>query len=1189
MLRKSKTGLPPQARTKSAAAQGRARLTDLLRQLKLFVRRPLVRRLMYGVGAVAGVLVLACLALWWRLSSGPIALDLATPWLTAAIEENFGAGYRVDVGGTQLERDQDGRTALRIRNIVVRDPSGSEVARAPKAEVGFSGAGLLTGRLRAERLSLVGAELSVSIDQSGQFTVFAGAQRQPIVTAPAIGSTYVASAVPGQTRAAAPAAPPTPAPAPPVAQATRSSMENIAALLAWIDSLGGLGLDGRDLAEVGLKNGVLKVVDARADKTLTFENINLSVNRPKGGGIAFNVSSETPVRVGNETVMRPWFIRAAMVGSGYARRTVQVEASDVAGKDLLLALRLDEGQLQADVKISAVLNAEISHDGTVLGVAGRIVAEGGSIGEINDEESQIPIERAEFSLDWDSARRALLVPFHVRSGANRITLLAQLDPPRDASSPWMLGLTGGTVVLGSVGVGDDDPSIVLERVAVRARFDPVKRRIDLDQGDFRTRDLGIRLSGSLDYSGAEPRLALGMASTRMNVATMKRIWPPFVAPAVRTWVLSHVVSGSIERVDIATNAPMHTLKASGPPVPDNGLSIEVAAKGATIRPVDGLPPIRDADIGVRITGRTATVTVGRGNVEVSPGRRVVLTNGVFEVPDTFPKGPPARVRFRAEGSVPAVAELLAMERLRDASGTPVDPSSSRGNVAANVVVGLPLQRDLPRGATTYTINADITNFSAERMMMGQKVEATTLRVIANAQGYHIRGDVKINGTLAVLDFRKPRGDGDAEVRIQATLDEAARARLGFEVGSAVAGPVPVKLTGRMGASDKESRFAVEADLTQAKIDGLFPGWMKPAGRSVRSSFTLVKQPQGTRFEDLVIEGHGASIKGTVELDASGELASVNFPVFNLADGDKANLKAERASDGTLKVTMRGEVYDGRGFVKTSLSSDQKKKSTIGDLDLDIRIGAVAGFHGETMRGLDLKLSRRAGQIRSFALNAKLGRDTPLIGDLRGRGGGRDVVYFETNDAGALFRFTDLYAKMHGGQMWVALDPPSQDDTAQEGILNVRDFAVRGEAALENIASSAPNSPPGTARGVEFSRMRVDFTRAPGRLVIRDGVVRGPIVGATIDGSIDYNRDDVRMRGTFVPLYGLNNMFGQFPIIGLFLGGGSNEGLVGITYEVVGSPSAPRLNVNPISAVAPGLLRKFFEFPASADTPPQSFR
>ena len=88
-------------------------------------------------------------------------------------------------------------------------------------------------------------------------------------------------------------------------------------------------------------------------------------------------------------------------------------------------------------------------------------------------------------------------------------------------------------------------------------------------------------------------------------------------------------------------------------------------------------------------------------------------------------------------------------------------------------------------------------------------------------------------------------------------------------------------------------------------------------------------------------------------------------------------------------------------------------------------------------------------------------------------------------------------------------------------------------------------------------------------------------GATVDGYIDYNRDDVRMRGTFVPLYGLNNMFGQIPIVGLFLGG-SNEGMFGITYEVSGGTSNPRTMVNPISAIAPGVLRKFFEFREQPD-------
>jgi hypothetical protein len=54
------------------------------------------------------------------------------------------------------------------------------------------------------------------------------------------------------------------------------------------------------------------------------------------------------------------------------------------------------------------------------------------------------------------------------------------------------------------------------------------------------------------------------------------------------------------------------------------------------------------------------------------------------------------------------------------------------------------------------------------------------------------------------------------------------------------------------------------------------------------------------------------------------------------------------------------------------------------------------------------------------------------------------------------------------------------------------------------------------------------------------------------------------------------MFGRLPFVGPLLGG-QNEGLLGVTYEVVGPPHAPTLRVNPISAVAPGFLRKLFEF------------
>ena len=1161
--------------------EARARVERLARttwRMRALTCWPLLRKFAIVGGALAGVASIAMVALWWRLSSGPIELDIATPWLSAAIKENFGDGHEVEIGGTQLERDASGRPSLRIRDIVVRDADGMIVASAPKAEVGVSGTGLMLGRVRAERLSLVGAEMAVRIETDRKVTVFAGGNKRPIVTALAsassmpltTGSTPLATVRPSSAIGAPPPAQ--------SASSPRGIVPDFAALLAWVESLDAGGLDGRDLAEIGLKGGNLTVDDERNGKQWTFTNIDLSVTRPKDGGIALTISSEA--------AERPWLVRAAMTPGQNGRRIVDIEAQKVSAKDLMLALRLGDGDYEPDLPVSGRIRADIGLDGIPQVLEGRIQVDKGSIIDLDDPLGSIPIDRAEFNLEWDAMRRALSVPFQVVSGGNRITLLAQFEAPREAGGVWNGKVSGGTIVLASAAPVDTNP-LVLNRFLLRLRFDPSNQRIDVDQGEFGNTEIGIALSGHLDYSGEDPRLVLGAAGTRMTAATMKRLWPVMVTPKVRAWVEDHIVNGAIERLVIAVNAPMSTLKASGPPVPDDGLSIEIVGHGAEIRPVTGLPAIRDADLNVRVSGRTAVINLGRGNVEMSPGRKLAITGGVFEVPDTSVKEPPAKARFRLDGSVPAAAELLALERLREFSGAPLDPAASRGTLTAQVTLGLPLRPDLAPGSSTYTVNADVANFAAERLVMGLKVEAALLKISANNHGQWIRGDVKLNGVPAALDYRKPHGDAEAEVRVQTTLDENARGKLGFDLAGFLSGPVPVKLNGRVPAREGDSRFAVEADLTQAKVDNLLPGWAKAYGRPARATFTLVNKNPGTRFEDFVVESPGVSVKGAIEIDGSGEIVSANFPVFSLSDGDKTTLKADRAPDGTLRVTLRGDVYDGRGFVKSAMtgSAGHKQKHDSRDIDLDVKLGTVAGFHGETLRGLDLRMSRRGGVITNFALNAKLGRDTPLLGDLRGRAGTtRQVLFIETNDAGAFFRFNDIYPKIVGGEMWVAMDPHSVDQRPQDGILNIRDFVVRGEGALDRVAGAPPGQP---QTGVEFSRLRVEFTRSLGRLAIREGLVRGPVIGATVEGYLDYVREDVRLRGTFVPLYGLNNMFGQIPIFGLFLGG-SNEGLLGVTYEVVGPPSAPILRVNPISAIAPGLLRKFFEFPSSNAPAQQSY-
>jgi Protein of unknown function len=1145
----------------------------LLAYRRLLARHQrLIRRVGIGGAVVVGVLALGFVTLWWRLANGPIQLDVATPWLAAAIEENFGSQHKVQVGGTQIERTGNGGAAVRIRDIVVRDAEGTVVASAPKAEVRVSGMSLLSGHMRAESLNLVGAELSVRIEQNGDVTVFAGANKHPIATAPASVAAAVANGAEASPAPLAASGHPVLAGAAPVPQ--RKTSEILAALLTWIDGIGETGLDGHDLRELGLKDGNLNVDDARTGKHWNFQDITLSLERPHGGGVV--------VTVGSSNAERPWGLTASIKPLHDGSRSIELEARHVAASDLLLAGRLDDGNLEANLPLSASLRGEFGPDGVPHGLVGRIVAETGFISEADGADGRIDIDHAEIKLNWDAANRVLVAPLQIISGGNRITLLSEVRAPEQAGGIWLFKIGNGTIVLNSPNFAGDP--LVLNRVAFGGQFDPASKRFVVEGGDIGNAELGVAMSGKAEFTGGDLHLAAGFAATRMSVDALKRMWPVFVSPKVRDWFLTHLNSGTVERLVVAVNAPLDTLKASGPPVPDDGLSIEAQATNCVIQPVQGLPALHDADLNVHIVGRNAVITLNKAIADVPSGKKLVMSAGAFEVPDTAPHEPPARVRFKLDGPVPAAAELLTMDRLRDAAaGAPFDPLTTRGTMSANVTLGMPLKADLPPGSTNYAITVDATNFSADHMIMGQKVEAAALKVVANNQGFALKGDVKIGGTPASLEYRKARGDDGADISLQGMLDDNARANFGLDPANSISGGIPLKLTGRVGTGpDRDGKFAIEADLTSAQIDSFLPGWVKPSGKPARATFTLTTKPQSIRIDDLLIEGAGGGVKGNIELDGSGELQTATFPSYGFADGDRTNLKVDRAQDGALRVVMRGDVYDGRGFIKTmtgSPSGSAAAKRPV-DIDLDMKLGAIVGYNGEALRSLDLKMSRRAGEIRSFGLSAKIGRDAPLTGELRSRAGGRQVIALSTGDGGALFRLTDVYARMNGGEMVIAMDAPSADNPVQQGSITVHQFSVHDEAQLQHAVNT---SEPQVQRNVmEFSSMRVDFDKSPGRVVLRDGVVRGPTLGATIDGMIDYSRDELHLRGTLVPLYGPNNLLGQLPIVGLFLGG-EKEGLVGITYEVVGKPGNPVLRINPISALAPGLLRKVFEFPMNNGT------
>jgi len=170
---------------------------------------------------------------------------------------------------------------------------------------------------------------------------------------------------------------------------------------------------------------------------------------------------------------------------------------------------------------------------------------------------------------------------------------------------------------------------------------------------------------------------------------------------------------------------------------------------------------------------------------------------------------------------------------------------------------MPLRPDLPPGSTTTTSAWIFSNFSADKLLFGHKIEAQTLRVSANNQSSD-QGRRQGRGLTGPDRVPQAQGRDRSEVKLTATLDEAARTRFGLDVGPALAGPMPMKFTG---VSDPTTAMVASsrADLTNTRSRNLLPGWVKPPGRQGAWRFTLVKQRAGgLRFEDVLIDGRASS-------------------------------------------------------------------------------------------------------------------------------------------------------------------------------------------------------------------------------------------------------------------------------------------------------------------------------------------
>ncbi len=706
-------------------------------------------------------------------------------------------------------------------------------------------------------------------------------------------------------------------------------------------------------------------------------------------------------------------------------------------------------------------------------------------------------------------------------------------------------------------------------------------------------------SGTMDgnlrirFVGTGPEIRFDALINNMKSGVIKQLWPYWMADKPRKWVLANIFGGTVTHGQISVFIPQDRLTVEPRPLhlDANELNINFDIVNARMNVTGDIPPLRDLNAHFDMTGGKVAVDIKSAASYFPSGRMVKIEGGGIGLENVYVKPLMADIDIAVSGAADAVAELVSFKPMRALQRVGFVPEDFSGEVngSAQVRLGLIADQNPPEPvwkASLQLQGVDIAKPFGDRVI--SDVDGT---LDVDPRAARLQAKAGVDGVSMDIAMTEPV-DSDSDVArervVKATLSNADRDKLAPGLDGIIDGPVAVELT-RL----DENRQAVTVDLKSANLMVPWIGWSKGQGIAAKASFETVEGENGqTAIDKFVLDGDGFGAKGNLAAGKDG-LISADFGSMQLSPGDDFALVL-RLAKGTYDVNISGKSADVRSLVAKMKSDGPAgakgggSKGGSGESNLNLRLQAkldrVVGFGDEAMSNVSLTYGSRGGKTTALDISAVTDTGQALVAKLR-RPEGLSEVSVTSSDAGALSRFIDLYDHMIGGLLNLKLAESANG--IWNGSLDIRNFQVENEQRLQSIVST-PTGADGRSlnsavrRDIDVSSAR--FQRAFARLVYSDstlridnGIVRGEQVGATIQGTVRDANGRIDMTGTFMPAYGLNRLFAELPVIGILLGNGRDRGLLGITFKLTGATEQPKLTINPLSLIAPGVFRQIFEF------------
>lgn len=1122
-----------------------------LRNLRLFISRYIkahhISRAALIAGGIGAAVVFFVVGALIRLLVGPISLGPLGSALPNALAQALpGITVRYDQAAIAWSRDE-GRVNLVILGARVFDAENRIIAQAPEADIDLAAGPLfLHGKAVVQRITLVGVQLTLVRTMSGglRLGVEKDKNQHDILS-------RIADAV-----------------------TLRSDKKSALQAFAVRDARLAFYDEPTKLFLVAPKAN-FHVATAGADlKAALDADVEVS-GRPA------HVVGEFTIPSGKAPV------RGSVALSGLELRALGADSKTFASvKGMGLVVGMSASFV---LKGAHVTSADFGMDAKgALKVPGLI-------------HGPLKVRSLEFAGRYDGvSNRVLIDDGTLDAGGATAHLIAQGDLVHDASGAIervTFSTTIDKVALNMPGVLAGPTALRL--VTARGSYLPATKDIVLDRVEIAGAALSAQASGTVTLvSGKAPAIELKGQVAPLGVRDMLRYWPLSVGEGARSWIDKNMPLAAVGPVSFEAHMPAGLLDEAV--LPEAALKMTIPLNGAEVNYIEGLTHITQLKGIATLTGDTFSADIASGRVgplTVGQGKVVIANLHVPAAPGEF--------QVRVNGAMGDVLALVDKKPLNYPSRFGIDIAGTKGNATLDLAFHLPMRKKLSVDDVNIAIKAAVSGFSIALGEHARLADGQMNFDIDNAK-LHAVGTASLADSKLALDWTEDFRTANpvtTRIAVKGTLDSGGREALNFRSGAFLKGPALVNatLTGHRGALLSAD---MTMDLAPATLSLDLIGLNKPAGFPTSARVGASFGPASTiRSETMKISGPGVAANGSATFDKDGHMTQLAFPLVRFGAIDDFSFTLMRGASGT-EIAVRGRSLDGtklagrganNGGAGSGGASSASDTTFEGPFKISARIDRLVLREGVAIAPLALDVAGVSDRPATLALSGAMAKGATVTAEMSAAGSGRKLA-FSSSDLGQLAKGLFGFSSLRGGKIELGANfPGSATDAAPregpdyQGKLILRDFKIMNQPFLARLFSAGSldgllNLMQG--EGIAVDKLEVPYSSKNGVIDVHGARATGPAIGLTADGWIDRPKNAIALKGTLAPLFGINSLLGNVPIFGQVLVGKQGEGVFGMTYSIRGNADQPEVSVNPLSVLAPGILRRIFEgnMPKAAQAP-----